>query len=37
MKISFRERSSSKYQNRIFVLLLLMAAVPLLIAGGDIL
>ena len=33
MKISFRERRSSKYQNRIFVLLLLMAAVPLLIAG----
>ena len=34
MKISFRERRSSKYQNRIFVLLLLMAAVPLLIAGA---
>lgn len=33
MKISFRERRSSKYQNRIFVLLLLMAAVPLLVAG----
>ena len=34
MKISFREHRSSKYQNRIFVLLLLMAAVPLLIAGA---
>ena len=33
MKISFRERRGGKYQNRIFVLLLLMASVPLLIAG----
>ena len=35
MKTVRKDRHGGKYQNRIFLLLLLMAVVPLLIAGSD--
>ena len=37
MKISFRERRSSKYQNRIFVLFIADGGGTIADSGGDIL